>query len=64
MHAASPHTLALLLWCGLVALKLTGLALRWRGTGGERLGRAFERERRRRALAAVAGAAGAAELGR
>lgn len=42
---ASP---ALLIWCGLVALKLVGWQQRWRQQQARKLGQAFQAELRRR----------------
>jgi hypothetical protein len=50
MDAVSPYHLAVLLWGGLVAIKLVGLVIHWRRRGGERLGRAFDLELKRRGL--------------
>jgi hypothetical protein len=54
MTLATQHTLALAFWFVLVALKLLGLARRWRLRGGQLLGGAFQRELRRRGLVAPA----------
>lgn len=54
MNASSQHSLAVLIWCSLLALKLVGLGLRWRRRAMERLGQDFAQELKRRGLASAA----------
>ncbi|MCP9772661.1 hypothetical protein KBY66_08480 [Synechococcus sp. Tobar12-5m-g] len=50
MDHSTTHGLALLLWCGVLAFKLVGLAQWWLSQGALEPSRAFRLELRRRGL--------------
>ncbi|WP_094514692.1 hypothetical protein [Synechococcus sp. MW101C3] len=54
MHHPTPHTIAALIWAGMLAVKAVGMARRWQRHRAQALSRAFGRELRRRELVAAA----------
>lgn len=54
MDHPTPHTIAALIWAGMLAVKAVGMARRWQQHRDLKLSRAFQRELRRRELVAAA----------
>jgi hypothetical protein len=57
MGSPSAENLALLLWVGMVLIKLAGLRRWWRRRAGQALSQSFSLELARRGLKPIAGAA-------
>lgn len=53
MDHPTPHTIAALIWAGMLAVKAVGMARRWQLHRAQALSRAFGRELRRRELVAA-----------
>jgi hypothetical protein len=54
MDHPTPHTIAALIWAGMLAVKAVGMVRRWQQHRAQALSRAFGRELRRRELVAAA----------